>query len=1495
MNRRLRAFQSLMAAFVLIIISQLPGQAQDCLFNCQDHVYVSFNSDCDYLLGPEDVMKNFGGCDTIIVTIYDHLGNDVPNPLTAQYRGKQLTYTAADTFGNSCWGYVTVEDKNPPMIDVMNDTITCWEEIPGVEPPPADCRYAPKVNFEDRFEKFLCDDDTAFVGIVHRTVWASDPWGNTRQDSYDIYIERITLDSVVCPGDTTIDCCLLKPDETSLPFGVTHALWNEKYIYKTEDGKSIPRVVIEDGQSVGLVDPPFFIQNGDTVYLNTNYQHCNVVSEYKDHIIDACGATYKIRREWLIKDWCADTSITCVQWFKIIDTSAPVLFYSEDFTPVQVLYTKPHECLAHLELGWPTIYNDCSLKFAKDNPDSVLQEFKVRYTMEYEDPSHPGKFVSSSGFIEYGETVTEYVPKTGLLFIKPYIQVRYYVSDPCWNEAEICQTILVYDQTPPTPVCDEITQTTLDPEECWVRIYAEDLTDGSHDNCDDSLYYGVATMRDIEYWRNYWQDSLKNCYEEYHYHRDIIDRIIEEWIDLYVFKEYVDATDCVTDSLVVRVYEGLNTPPYDPHVFEGSKLDWYNWHRAPLLRYNSYRCNYVFYYEQLVDGYPEPYYPNITCDDIQLGIFLEAIENGLIAILDGLNSFNFDELNMTVEDLLGVDVGIDELDDLLIALGTTFCESPFDPVNDALCIDLEEIFGDLNLSDIEISDASTQEVVDTILQNGFEMFSTFDLTAFGDLDLDGFILFGDEQEVLSAASITTSEITLFEILNIFYYFICYGDDLEMKTKVFENLATYPELLHFVTRPVNIVNLAYSGIIRKNFLDLPYYNDCMIVLYKDDKTPPVCIPPADQYLYCDGVKVSDEILLSNDIIRWTRADFAHFICDTPDVISATCEFDTDTDAPSIINTPFDFCFAAPWDGEDFGYYGGPVLNDYTYYTDEHCGDDVWSIHSGKFNDWRPMYCRVWLLLDQFDDPGGYGPDIYEYFGTPTFQDNCPNVEIDSITEGDLDECGVGYLTRTWFVNDGCGNETSCKQTIHVKPRSDFEVIFPEDVVIDCELEESLEIGEPIISDNECEQVGVSFEDQIFEVAGVGCYKIARKWKILNWCTFNADIHYRNRDVIVDDRIVASEDRYCVYRNLKDDGDGYMEYIQIIKVVDTIAPVLTCQDSIEACNYDPDCEPALVDVELGTATDNCTEDEAIEYTYIIKPEGSTSSAEYIYGHGNRIQNILPFGNHEVYLIASDGCGNTDTCIIALTVRDCKPPTPYCYDGIATVIMPSSGEITVWARDLDAGSFDNCTDTVDLRFTFSPIHPDEDTTFDAESNTSSMSFTCDELTNGQSELIQVTIYVWDEFDNVDFCTVGLLIQDGSGDICGDISASTESKKKIGAAINEFKNNQENSNTQFNNPRTNNNRDLINANDYVLGQNSPNPFNSQTIVRFKLPKSAKANLRILDLTGKVVFERSANYSAGIHEWRFDAKSHNLGSGVFYYQLETEEFVGTRKMIIVN
>ena len=1451
-------------AKLFIVFSFLLGvnllQAQDtCTYSCQDHVYLSLDENCQYTVSLPDVMTDTSGCSGATLELFDHYSNKLPLTLNGDHRGIQITFKVVGTSGNSCWGYITVEDKWATIIECVDDTLHCWdaEEFINATPEGDNCGY--DLQFEEIHRTWVdygCDS-ADFVGYIQRSVVSTDVWGNTsRCDSQRIYIVREYLDSVICPEEIVeIECCTPGPDPVT---GISNILWNPEYVYEDEDGYSHP--IPKEG---GLVEPPYIDYPTGRHYLGgsvnsegqINNGKCNIIAEYKDHIIPTCGTSYKIRREWKLFDWCTGEDTVCVQWIKIVDNQAPVIFFSEEFTPVIVAYTKPHECLAHVELGWPTVYNDCAIASAKTPEDlaAAFASFKVTYEMEWVDPDHPGNVEVRTGVIPYGEKVIEYVPKTGLLFVQPDIKVKYTVTDGCWNSSRVCQTLLVYDITPPTPVCDELTQVTLDPDSCWVRIYAEDLDDGSNDNCDD-VHFAVATMSEIEYWREYWHTELHECYLLYHEYGYVLDAMIEEWIDLYVFDSYIDLDECGRDSLVLRVYEDLGTPPYDPHVFRGTEHDWYNWFRAPLLRFSSYRCNYVFYYDSL-GKYNDPIRPEISCDEIQFAIFREILENGIVDFLDALNRFDFEE----IAEILNIDATLDinEFFEFLFSLTCTnffVDDDPNDEDDNFLeyitCFDLGELIGSSGVNDFftDDLDITEQQIVDFILLilNETEVITPIELGGFG----PGFDFDDDDISIMlapieSASSMATADANLLNVLNVLYYLICYGDDIEMKRQVFKNLATYPELLSFVSQERNLVSMAYSGVWRKRFLDIPYYNDCMIEVIKDDKTPPVCVAPADASFYCDGVPVVGSFFPNggNDKVSWTSARFAHDICSDSDFWQAGCEFDRTDDGADSYGTPGQWCVHAPWDGGDHGYYGGPSHDDYHYDPDSYRDCDeallAWYPEDNgpdSYRDWKPIYCRFWLMLDKYDAIEGEGkPNPYDYFGEPEYYDNCWYPEISEETVGELDECGVGILTRTWTVTDKCGNTSSCYQTIVIKPRSDFEVKFPADVEVQCDAVEDLTPIEddpssyPIVTDDDCELIGITYSDQVIDIEQDGCYKILRTWKVIDWCVYSPDLHNRYPDVIVNDTCVAGPDRPCIIRNLKDDGDGFMTYLQVLKIVDSVAPEVVCNPDSVFCIYDENCDDLLVEYDLGSATDSCTEN--LQYRYAVNPNGDSDDPDsyredWIYGHGSRLQNVLPVGVHTVRLYAKDDCGNEGYCDLVVEVRDCKPPTPYCYDGIATVVMPTTEEIAVWARDLDAGSFDNCTEDENLRFTFTSTPPEEDSTYVAEDRSSYNVYTCDDL--GQ---VQVEIYVWDEAGNVDFCTVALLIQPGSEACPGQQLTNGDDKKQaelVKTGNPDSYRDQIGNNAVFNGIKSN-----VQDGGAILLQNRPNPFRNETLIGFELPNT--------------------------------------------------------------
>ncbi|MFU8812430.1 MAG: alpha-amylase family glycosyl hydrolase [Balneolaceae bacterium] len=83
-------------------------------------------------------------------------------------------------------------------------------------------------------------------------------------------------------------------------------------------------------------------------------------------------------------------------------------------------------------------------------------------------------------------------------------------------------------------------------------------------------------------------------------------------------------------------------------------------------------------------------------------------------------------------------------------------------------------------------------------------------------------------------------------------------------------------------------------------------------------------------------------------------------------------------------------------------------------------------------------------------------------------------------------------------------------------------------------------------------------------------------------------------------------------------------------------------------------------------------------------------------------------------------------------------------------------------------------------------------------------------------------------------------------------------------------------------------------LMQNFPNPFNPATIIQFRLEQGAHVTLTIYDATGREV-HRLVNgvRSAGIHQVSFDAGS--LASGLYFYRLQADGIVHTRKMTLIK
>jgi photosystem II stability/assembly factor-like uncharacterized protein len=96
----------------------------------------------------------------------------------------------------------------------------------------------------------------------------------------------------------------------------------------------------------------------------------------------------------------------------------------------------------------------------------------------------------------------------------------------------------------------------------------------------------------------------------------------------------------------------------------------------------------------------------------------------------------------------------------------------------------------------------------------------------------------------------------------------------------------------------------------------------------------------------------------------------------------------------------------------------------------------------------------------------------------------------------------------------------------------------------------------------------------------------------------------------------------------------------------------------------------------------------------------------------------------------------------------------------------------------------------------------------------------------------------------------------------------------------------------------------EFILNQNYPNPFNPTTIIRYSLPVNSHVTLKIYDLLGHEVETLvDAEKQPGVYSVSLDANNLEKGmsakgghgSGIYFYRLNTGNFVETRKMVLMK
>ena len=85
-----------------------------------------------------------------------------------------------------------------------------------------------------------------------------------------------------------------------------------------------------------------------------------------------------------------------------------------------------------------------------------------------------------------------------------------------------------------------------------------------------------------------------------------------------------------------------------------------------------------------------------------------------------------------------------------------------------------------------------------------------------------------------------------------------------------------------------------------------------------------------------------------------------------------------------------------------------------------------------------------------------------------------------------------------------------------------------------------------------------------------------------------------------------------------------------------------------------------------------------------------------------------------------------------------------------------------------------------------------------------------------------------------------------------------------------------------------------FTLEQNYPNPFNPSTTIKYQISDVGFVTLKVYDVLGnEVALLVNEKKEVGSYEVNFDASK--LSSGVYIYQLNVNEFINTKKMVLLK
>jgi len=449
---------------VTLVATDIYGNQDSCTFNinviefipdnntisCNNSINLSLGVDCTAELTADMILEGgpYRCYDNYCIEVKDAAGNIVDNifDLSDVNQTFEVSITDCMGSGNSCWGYVNIEEKLIPEIECPADVeLTCNQDPEAryeVGHPLAGqlmtgeltlltCESSSNITYlDDIIDNGTCSDPRVLINRRWRLV---DNSGISVTCDQLITILPYDPADVVFPGDFILQDALNCAEVEANP------------ILTQPDSTGMPSL------------------NGDPIF-GSNY--CDINIGYWDEVLQDvnCPAGYELLRHWTISNECLPITpgvnpLVHIQRIKVEDNAAPTLYALDDVT----ISTNPWECYGTYVLPEVVHEDDCSV-------------YEVKWNVSY-------------GQVE-GNTVYNLLP--GIT------DVTARVTDGCGNVASRSFTITTFDGTPPVAIALQniVIGLTSSEGNGSAKLFAESVDNGSHDNC-AGVKYEIRREEDI--------------------------------------------------------------------------------------------------------------------------------------------------------------------------------------------------------------------------------------------------------------------------------------------------------------------------------------------------------------------------------------------------------------------------------------------------------------------------------------------------------------------------------------------------------------------------------------------------------------------------------------------------------------------------------------------------------------------------------------------------------------------------------------------------------------------------------------------------------------------------------------------------------------------------------------------------------------------------------------------------------------------------------------